>query len=37
MLSRLASAGHLRVEIHEGTVYYVLPDKLPPPGPLGRG
>ena len=37
MLSRLANDGHLRVEGHDGTLYYVLPHKLPPPGPLGRG
>ena len=37
MLSRLANDGHLRVEGHDGTLYYILPDKLPPSGPLGRG
>ncbi len=37
MLSRLANDGHLRVESHDGTLYYVLPGKLPPSGPLGRG
>lgn len=36
MLSRLASGGHLRVESHDGNLYYALPDKLPPSGPLGR-
>lgn len=37
MLSRLANDGHLRVESHDGTLYYILPGKLPPSGPLGRG
>ena len=37
MLLRLANDGHLRVESHDGTLYYVLPAGLPPSGPLGRG
>ena len=36
MLSRLANDGHLRVESHDGALYYVLPADLPPAGPLGR-
>ena len=35
MLSKLANGGHLRVESHDGTPYYVLPSP-PRPGPLGR-
>ena len=37
VLLRLAHDGHLGVESHDGTLYYVLPRKLPPAGPLGRG
>ena len=37
MLLRLANDGHLGVESHDGTLYYVLPRGLPPAGPLGRG
>ena len=36
ILLRLANDGHLRVESHDGTLYYVLPAGLPPDGPLGR-
>lgn len=36
ILLRLANDGHLRVESHDGTLYYVLPGKLPLAGPLGR-
>ncbi len=36
ILVRLANDGHLRVESHDGALYYVLPVDLPPSGPLGR-
>ena len=35
ILSKLANDGHLRVESHDGALYYVLPSP-PRPGPLGR-
>ena len=35
MLTKLANDGHLRVEGHDGALYYVLPSP-PRPGPLGR-
>ncbi len=37
MLLRLANEGHLRVESHDGALYYVLPADPPPAGPLGSG
>ncbi|QIN78566.1 hypothetical protein GBA65_08585 [Rubrobacter marinus] len=36
MLLKLANEGHLRVESHDGALYYVLPADRPPSGPLGR-